>query len=496
MEKLKNAYEKAPAIFSLILCFALVIGSAAVYLAVGLLPRGARIFDISPNKLYTLHTETVKLLSELDRDVEVLLVSETGIPDYSVTEMLLKNYVEENGHIKLSLVSPAELSEKYGDLTEGCAVIKSAERETVVYSSDYYDVSDEYFDISYNYYYYLTEQGYDLGSYSDFMYSGYAESMGLFDIARYQSTLTNAIRFVASDNVTTVYATCDHEEEMLDVYLYPELRLYSTELVFGKLSDGIPANADGVLINDPVNDLTDGDVITLTEFLSKGGKLTVITSYTNIKNLTKLRAVCEEYGLTTDGGFLCEDDKDYNYSQYAMVTIPSVNKDAFGGYLNADGLKPIVTDSTGITVTEKQGITVSSLLNSSPNAYSKQNAEESGSDPSFNGETDVRAQYSVAALAQNTENGSSVLWIPTITLSSSVYDTASSRNNFPVFTAAFCTQYGAEKPVEIESVSLTLKPIEASKTAFAVGMVIAIAVPCLVMTTGAIVVIRRRKRAE
>ena len=496
MGKMKNAYEKAPAIFSLILCFALVIGSIAVYLAVGLLPRGARIFDISPNKLYTLHTETEKLLSELDRDIEVLLVSETGIPDYSVTEMLLKSYAEENSHIKLTLVYPDELYDDYGTLTEGCAVIKSAVRETVVYSSDYYDVSDEYFDISYNYYYYLTEQGYELGSYSDFMYSGYAESMGLFDIARYQSTLTNAIRFVASDNVTTIYATCDHEEEMLDVYLYPELRLNSTELVFGKLSDGIPDNADGVLINNPVKDITEEEKTSLLEFLSKGGKLTVTTSYTNIKNLTNLRAVCEEYGLTTDGGFLCEDDKDYNYSQYAMVTIPTVSKDAFVGYLTADGLKPIVTGGTGITITEKAGITASSLLNSSVNAYTKQNAEESGSDPAFNEETDVRGQYSVAALARNTENGSSVLWFPTFTLSSSVYDTASSRNNFPVFTAALCSQYGTEKPIDIENISLTLTPIEASKTAVTVGMVLAIAVPCVIIAAGAFVVIGKRKRAE
>lgn len=496
MEKLKNAYEKAPAVFSLILCFTLVIGSALIYLAVGLLPRGARIFDVSPNKLYTLHTETVKMLSELDRDVEVLLVSETGIPEYSVTEVLLKNYAEDNSHIKLSLVSPDQVYDKYGTLTEGCAIIKTQARETVVYSSDYYDVSKEYFDISYNYYYYLTEQGYELGSYSDFMYSGYAESMGLFDIARYQSTLTNAIRFVASDNVTTIYATNDHEEEMLDVYLYPELRLNSTDLVFGKLADGIPDNADGVLINDPVKDLTDGDVAILTEFLAKGGKLTVITSYTNIKDLTKLRAICEEYGLTTDGGFLCEDDKDYNYSQYAMVTIPTVNKDAFGGYLTADGLKPIVTDSTGITVTEKAGITVSSLLNTSPNAYGKQNAEEEGSKPDFDAETDTRKQYSVAAVAKNTENGSSILWIPTITLSSSIYDTASSRNNFPIFTAALCAQYGTEKPVDIEGISLTIEPIEASQTAFTVGMVVAIAVPCLVIATGVIVVLGKRKRAE
>ena len=86
--------------------------------------------------------------------------------------------------------------------------------------------------------------------------------------------------------------------------------------------------------------------------------------------------------------------------------------------------------------------------------------------------------------------------MPTITLSSSIYDTASSRNNFPVFTAALCSQYGAEKPVEIENISLTLTPIEASKTAVTVGMVIAIAVPCVIIAAGSFVVVGKRKRAE
>jgi len=494
MEKIRNAYRNAPALFSLLLALALIVTTVAIYFGIGLLPRSARVYDNTSNGLYTLHEETLKLLSELNCDVEIIMVSESGIPDYGVTEVLLKSYAERSSHLKLTFSDPTSLFAEYGTLTEGCAVVRGEARETVVYSSDYFDVSEEAFNVSYNYYYYLTQQGYNLGSYADFMYSGYAESLGLFDIARYQSTLTNAIRYVASNDVTLIYTLTDHGEVLPDAYLYPELRLGNTELTFGKLSDGIPDGVDGVLINDPTSDLTAEDRNTLSEFLSGGGKLTLVTSYVNIKNLPNLLSVCEEYGLTTDGGFLCEDDKAYNYNEYQMVTVPTVNTEALGGYLRQEGVKPLITGGTGITIADKEGITSVSLLTTSANAYSKQDAEKEGTTAVFNEETDERKQYSVAALAKNNANGSSVLWIPTFTLGDSQYETASSRNNFPVFIAVLGTQYSSDMPIEIEEISLSLEPLSPPDAAFPVGMVIAIALPCLIVTAGAVLVIKRRNR--
>ena len=496
MERTVNSYRRSPAVFSLILCCVLVLSSVAVYLCVGLLPRSVSTADISHNKLYTLHAETVKFLETLDTDIDIILISETGIPEYGIPESILRRYAEKNRHIKISVVSPEDVYEEYGTLTEGCAIIRSEARETVVYSSDYFDVSDEYFIMSYNAYDYLASQlsqQYGINSYADFMYSGFAESLGLFDIARYQSALTNAIRYAVTADITTIYAVSEHDEVMLDVYLYPELRMNNTELIFGKLSDGIPANADGVLINDPKKDITESDVAIIREFLDGGGKLTVTTAYENIKELTNLRAILEEYGLTTDGGFLCEDDTNFNYSNYAMVTLPTVNKDAFGGYLTADGLKPIVTGGTGITVTEKAGFTVSSLLSTSPNAYTKQDAENEDVKPEFNAETDVRGQYSVAAISKNGSNGSSVLWIPNVALGDSDFDTASERNNFPVFTAALNCQYGADKPIDIPGVTITVQPLETPDAVFPIGMVAAIIIPCIIIAVGGVVVIKRRK---
>lgn len=501
MEKLRNVYSKAPAVFSLVLCFAIVLGSFAVWLGIGLLPRGARLFDTTDNGIYTLRPETLGFLSELDCDVEIKLVSETGIPEYGVPEALIRSYAEKNRRIKFSTVSPDEVLATHGVLNEGCAIVKSEARETVIYSSDYFDLSKEGFDMSVNTYYYLADrlsQQYGINTYADFMYSGFGESLGLFDIAKYQRTITNAIRYVSADDVTLLFSVTDHGESVLDPYLYPEFRNTCTELLFGKLSEGIPENADGVLINNPQSDITEEEKATLTDYLAGGGRITLITSFAYVKKLPVLLSVCEAYGLTTDGGLLCEDDKDYHYGEYVEATHPKVNVDAFGGYLDGAALKPLAMGGTGITVTEKEGITVTSLMNTSENAYAKiEKSEEEGKAEEENADGSdeiVRKQYSTAAIAKNAAGGS-ILWLPTFAFSDSMYDTFAERHNFPVFIAALGAQYGSDKPIDIEGVSLALQPLKAPEAAFPVGMVIFILIPCVILALGGIIIVKRRNRA-
>ena len=145
------------------------------------------------------------------------------------------------------------------------------------------------------------------------------------------------------------------------------------------------------------------------------------------------------------------------------------------------------------TITEKEGITSLSLLNTSSEAYTKQNVIDVAS-LKFNEKTDVRKQYSAVALAKNNGNGSSLLWFSTFALSDSLCDTASSGSNFQVFIGALGAQYGMEKPVDIPGVSILTEPLQASGATFPVGMVVAIVVPCVIIAAGAFIVMKRRNR--
>ena len=492
MNKIKSLYEKAPAVVSLILCAAVLIVFGAAYFIIGLLPYSARILDATPNDIYTIHPEAVTVLEELDVDVEVLVVTETGIKNSSTIEKLLTRYAELSDHLKLTYVYPDEIQEAYGELTSGCAVVKSSLRETVIYSADHYDLTEEAFDVSYNFYNYLVKNSVYSGSYADFMYSGYAEYYGLFDLAVYQSTLTNAIVYASMSDVTTLFTVTEHGESILNAYLYPELRESFTELRFGKLADGIPAYADGVLINAPTSDITEEEAVILGDYLDKGGNITLMTDYENIKNLPNLLAICEEYGLTTDGGFICEDDKDYNYGGYATAILPIVNADAFAGYLPTLTDKPLTTWGTGITVAPVEGITAHVLMKTSPNAYTKKDIENQKS-YDFDAEKDTRGEYALAALAKNTEKGGSILWISSTAFNDSDYNTFSVGNNFPVFVAALSAQYNSEKPVNIPAISIITDPLDTTDGDFAVVMVFSILIPAAIIAFGVYNTVKRRK---
>ena len=247
-----------------------------------------------------------------------------------------------------------------------------------------------------------------------------------------------------------------------------------------------------MLINAPTSDITEEEAVILVDYLGKGGNITLITDYENIKKLPNLLKICEEYGLTTDGGFICEDDKDYNYGGYATAILPIVNADAFGGYLPTLTDKPLTTWGTGITVTPVDGITVDVLMKTSPNAYTKQDIENQKS-YDFDAEKDQRGEYALAVIANNAEKGGSILWIPSPAFGDADYDTFSVGNNFPVFVAALGAQYRSAKPVSIPAISILTDPLETSDGDFAVVMVFSILIPAAIIAFGVYNTVKRRK---
>ena len=492
MNFLKNAYKRSPAAFSAILCLAAALISAAICALVTLIPMRIRAIDLTPQKLFSLSDETVDILNGLDNDVEILLVSNTGIEDSGTVAKLLTLYKSYSGKLTVKLVFPDELPEEYGTLSEGSVIVKGPHRETVVYSSDYYDVSDEYFNISYNYYYYATQQGYNLGTYLEFMKNGYGEALGLYDIANYELILTTAIDYVSKDNITTVLALTNHGETMLEAYLYSEFRQTFTEVTFGTLSQGVPENTECIIISDPTSDITEAEYQTLTEYLSGGGKLALITSYSNVAKLTLLRKLCDQFGLTTDGGFVCEDDENRNMNGYPQILRPITLPEALGGKLTAGEYSPVFSGGTGITVTEKEGVDCSVFLKTSPNAYVKTDAENSES-ADFDETKDIRGEFALGVIAENKNGGGALMWISSFSLNNSDYDLVATGDNYPLFTAALAALNDSLSAPDIPSISTVSDVLTAPKSAFAVGMVIAISVPCLLMIAAAIITIKRRK---
>lgn len=485
--KLCAMYKSRPKLFSAVLCMCLAVASVLVYTIASLLPSKLRMYDVTENKLYTLGQETETVVKGLDRRVDIKLISTDGIAGENDIERLLDRYSSLSGYLNVELVSPDDAL-KYGELDAGSIVVSSDERTEIIYPNELFGMSDKYYGGNYVYYYYFVQYGYVDCSFYEFM-EEYGEQLSLYDIAFYELRLTTAIEYVTGARVNTVYALTEHGETQLNDVITSSLKLSFTDIVYGSIKDGVPSSADAVLIAAPTSDLSEGELSALREYLSSGGKLMLITSYSNVSKLNGLMSLCEEYGMSTDGGYIYEDDASYNFEGYKQFSHPILNSDSFGDYAPTLSDRLMFSNGTGISLNNSAGKAVTSLVDTSPNAYSKRNVENAES-TDFNQETDVRGQFSVAALSSNSEGGG-VLWLPSAAYITEAYDVESQGGNFSVFTASFELLLGAER-LDISGVDISVGGFDMPDNAFMIALTVAIILPLAIMLGWVVLTVKRR----
>lgn len=480
-------YNSRPKLFSAALCICLAAAAVLVYTVASLLPSKLRMYDVTENKLYTLRQETEAVVKNLDRNVDIKLISADGIDSESDIEKILDRYSSLSGRLNVELVSQDDALE-YGKLDAGSIVVSSGEMTEIIYPYELFGMSDRYYGGNYVYYYYFVQYGYVDCSFYEFM-EEYGEQFSLYDIAFYELRLTTAIEYVTGARVNKVYALTEHGETKLDNVLTSSLKLSFTDIVYGSIKNGVPDDADAILIADPSSDLTEEELSALKEYLSGGGQLILITSYSNVSKLNGILSLCEEYGMGTDRGYIYEDDANYNLEGYKQFSHPTLNSDNFGDRAPTLSDRLLFSNGNGITLNNSVGKDVKSLLDTSSNAYSKKDVENAES-TDFNQETDVRGQFSVAALSKNSEGGG-VLWLPSAAYVTEAYDVESQGGNFSVFTASVELLLDAEK-LDISGVDITVKGLDVPDNAFSIALTVAIILPLAIMLGWVIITFIRR----
>lgn len=493
-QKLTELFKSKPSAFTAIFCAALVLISYLLYFIAGVLPSKARSYDLTPNGLYTLGDITESIISELDEKVTVYVVNSTEIPNLNSVEGILERYSSLSSKLTVKRVSASELS-KYGDLADGSVVVSSDKRSALIEYTDFFDMSPSYYTGNYIYYYYYYQYGYiDCGFYE--FIEEYGELLELYDIAFYELRLTTAIDYVTRDEseINTYYALTDHGESSLDELITNELFLSFTEVKYGTLENGIPENVSSVLICDPTSDITEDEYSLLAQYLASGGKLALITSYGYIEDIPLILSLCEEFGMTTDGGYICEDDPDYNLEGYAQFICPDVSEEGYGKYYPSLSSDVLLSNSTGITFSETEGKNQISLITTSEVAYSKQDAENSES-ADCDEEKDIRGQYSVCAIATDNESGGQIMWFSSASFITEAYDVEASGCNFSIFTASIELLSRSER-FDIDSVEIVSDGLSPSDSAFSIFIICVCVLACVIMIACIIVISLRGKVKE
>ena len=458
-------------VYSTAILAAAIVLAVLLNLLVGALPKKYTEFDLSEAKMYTLGDSSKKLVQSLDQDVTVYYLCETGSEDAILTK-LLDHYADESSHFRWEQKDPAiypTFAAQYGasDVSTGSLIVVSGENNVVLDAADLYE--------------------YD---YSDYYTTGSANvTFGG------EKQITSAIYKLTAAEETHAYYTTNHGEQALTSSLTEALEAQNiTAQPLDLLTSTIPDDCDLLIINDPTSDFaSDGlvdEISQLQTYLENGGRVLLTTNgYDETPNLD---AVMAQFGLAREAGLVVEGDSSHALYGYPYSLFPDYGTTDESTAL--DGVNRsthvMLSVAQGITVTETDGVTAESLLNTSEDAYSKLNFDTSSTTDKENGDTD--GPFSLAVWARNETTGAEVIWIGCPNMDNEqLYQ--SIPGNLTFLQGCAASMVGQDILIETKALEASPITIPAS-TATTLGLVFVFVLPAAVLIAGAVVVLLRRRK--
>lgn len=458
-------------VYSTAILAAAIVLAVLLNLLVGALPKKYTEFDLSEAKMYTLGDSSKKLVQSLDQDVTVYYLCETGSEDAILTK-LLDHYADESSHFRWEQKDPAiypTFAAQYGasDVSTGSLIVVSGENNVVLDAADLYE--------------------YD---YSDYYTTGSANvTFGG------EKQITSAIYKLTAAEETHAYYTTNHGEQALTSSLTEALEAQNiTAQPLDLLTSTIPDDCDLLIINDPTSDFaSDGlvdEISQLQTYLENGGRVLLTTNgYDETPNLD---AVMAQFGLAREAGLVVEGDSSHALYGYPYSLFPDYGTTDESTAL--DGVNRsthvMLSVAQGITVTETDGVTAESLLNTSEDTYSKLNFDTSSTTDKENGDTD--GPFSLAVWARNETTGAEVIWIGCPNMDNEqLYQ--SIPGNLTFLQGCAASMVGQD--ILIDTKALEASPITISaSTATTLGLVFVFVLPAAVLIAGTVVVLLRRRK--
>ena len=134
--------------YSVVISAVFVVIVLVVNMIVGSLPSKYTEVDVSEQKLYSIGDDTKKFLKDLDKDVTIYQVVQSGSEDETIKK-LLEKYEEGSDHIKVEqkdpVVNPKFASEyTTDDLASNSLIVVCGDRNKVINYNDMYSSSVDY----------------------------------------------------------------------------------------------------------------------------------------------------------------------------------------------------------------------------------------------------------------------------------------------------------------------------------------------------------------
>ena len=437
-----------------------------VNIFVSSLPSSMTKYDISATKLYSITSNTKVVVNALDQDVTIYWIVQSGQED-AVIENLLSKYEALSDHIKVEKRNPdvyPTFAQRYTSETvmNNSLVVECGDRSRYIGYDDIY----------------LQET--DMYSYS---YSTSFDGEG---------AITSAIDYVISDELPQLYVLEGHGEAELPSTFSEQIEKDNMEVSSLSLLtvDEIPEDASCLIIYAPQSDISEEELDMLSDYVSDGGKLLVMSGPVQDGSLSNLNSLLESYGVTVTDGIVVESDREHYAFQAPYILLPDMTSHAITDSLIEENYFVLMPISQGLTVEDSSG-TVTSLLTTSAYSYSKADAYDLETYEKEDGDTD--GPFALAVSIEDSSGGG-IVWFASSSFLEDMYNAFSSGANGDIAMNALSSLVGESEAMAIRSKSLNYNYLTISESTSSLLKATMIGIfPLVYFGIGVYVIVRRRR---
>ena len=443
---------------------------------VGALPAKYTQLDTTDQALFTLSSQTEALVGNLEEDVTIYWIVRSG-QEESYLGSLLDRYQATGDHLRVVKKDPdvyPTFADAYTDsYSENSLVVVSGDRSRYV---DYYDI----FVMDYASYYY------------------YGQSSWSFDG---ESQITSAIDYVTRQDLPKVYTLSGHGEGELSSAFSAAViaENIETEELYLLTQEGVPTDADALMILTPQSDISSDEAGKIQEYLNNGGKLLLITDPPKSGKLTNLEGLLEGYGVNAQEGIVVEGDSSHYVWGTPYYLLPDMKSHTITSPLTQEGYRVLLPISQGLTVSDTlpENVTVTEVLTTSSAAYAKVAGYNLTTYEKEEG--DIAGPFALGVeISQELDDGitAQILWFTSGALVDDSSNSQASGGNQDLFLNALNYLSGGEE----SSITIHAKSLESqvltmdSGTASILTVLMLGLIPAAYLTVGIVIWARRKRK--
>lgn len=432
------------------------------------MPTTLTKYDISSSKLYSITSNTKAVVNNLKQDVTIYWIVQADQED-SIIENLLGKYDGLSSHIDVVKKNPdvfPTFTEQYTDeeVPNNSLIVESGERYRYISNEEIYEYEVDYYSYTY------TVSGFDG-----------------------EGAITSAIDYVVTEDLPKIYVLEGHGEGELPTTFSDAVEKENIE--GGTLSlltvDEVPEDADAIMIYAPQSDISEAETTMLKEYAANGGKLLVIAGPVEGAELNNLNSLLTDYGVTMNEGIVIEGSRE-NYTGYPNMLLPNMESHAITDPLIEDRYYPIIPLAQGMTVGSTGNGTVTALMSTSSDAFSKVAGFELDTYEKEDG--DIDGPFAIA-LSIETNGGGQIVWFSASDFLDDMYNAYSSGANVDLVMNAISSLLGEREAISIRSKSLNYNYLTINEETSSTLKLLMIGVfPIAYLGIGICVIVSKRRK--